>query len=113
VSVNSDDAAVIRRVISGKKNLSTHLLCIVGIHTHQSRWVEWEIRKAVELGKKIVAVKTASTNGTPAALFGNTDQWAMSFTFESIQLNKQCLMAVREAMCVSDEEFPPQDGENQ
>lgn len=65
------------------------------------------------LGKKIESFKTASTKGTQAALFGNTDQCAMSFTFEFIQRNKQCLMTVREAMCVSDEEFPPQDGENQ
>lgn len=85
VSVNSYDAAVIRRVISSKINNSTNFLCIVGTDTHKSRWVEWEIRKAIELNKKIVAVKIKSTNSTPTALFGNTDAWAMSFTFDSIK----------------------------
>ncbi len=85
VSVNSDAAAVIRRVISGKIRNANHFLCIVDTNTHQSDWVEWEIRKAIELNKKIVAVKIKSTNSTPTALFGNTRAWAMSFTFDSIQ----------------------------
>jgi len=85
VSVNSDDAAVIRRVISARINGATHFLCLIGTETHRSRWVEWEVRKAVELNKKIVAVKINSTNGTPSALFGNVDAWAMSFAFKSIK----------------------------
>ncbi len=85
VSVNSDDAAAIRRVISARINNSAIFLCLIGTYTHQSDWIDWEIRKAIELKKKIVAVKINSTNSTPSALFGNTDVWAMSFTFDSIK----------------------------
>jgi len=85
VSVNSDDAAAIRRVISARISDSTLFLCLIGTQTHQSNWIDWEIRKAIELKKKIVAVKINSTNSSPSALIGNTDAWAMSFTFDSIK----------------------------
>jgi len=85
VSVDSNDAAAIRRVISARINNATHFLCIVGERTHKSKWVAWEIDKAVELKKKIVAVKTAKDNTTPTGLYGVGATWALSFTFAAIK----------------------------
>ena len=85
VSVDSDDAAAIKRVISARINSATHFLCIVGEKTHKSKWVAWEIDKAVELKKKIVAVKTAKDNKTPTGLYGVGATWALSFNFASIK----------------------------
>ncbi len=85
VSVDSTDAAAIKRVISARINNSTYFLCIVGKHTHKSGWVAWEIKKAVELKKKIVAVKTAKDNESPSEILGVGAEWALSFTFESIK----------------------------
>jgi len=85
VSVDSTDAAAIKRVISTKINNSTYFLCIIGKHTHKSNWVAWEINKAVELKKKIVAVKTAKDNEAPSEILGVGAEWALSFTFESIK----------------------------
>jgi len=84
VSINSTDAAAIKRAISAKINNATYFLCIVGEKTHSSSWVKWEIDKAVELNRKIVAVKTNSTNTTPSELLGVGAKWAMSFTEASI-----------------------------
>ena len=58
VSVNSTDAAAIKRVISARISSATRFLCIVGEDTHKSGWVKWEIEKAVELKRKLIAVKT-------------------------------------------------------
>jgi hypothetical protein len=85
VSVDSTDPAAVKRVISARINNSTYFLCIVGKHTHKSNWIAWEIGKAVELGKKIVAVKTAKDNDTPFSLYGVGAKWALSFTFDSIK----------------------------
>lgn len=85
VGVDSTDPAAIRRVISARINSSTYFLCIVGKYTHKSDWIEWEIEKAVELKKKIVAVKTARDNDTPSGLYGVGAEWALSFTFDSIK----------------------------
>ena len=52
VSVNSTEAAVIKRVISARIKGATRFLCIVGKHTHKSAWVNWEIEKAVELKRR-------------------------------------------------------------
>jgi hypothetical protein len=84
VSVNSTNAAAIKRVISARINEATYFLCIVGSKTHKSGWVAWEIAKAVELKKKIVAVKIDSSYTSPAGLLGVGASWAMSFTYDSI-----------------------------
>lgn len=85
VPVNSSQAGPIRRVISQRISDCTRVICIVGEETHKSDWVTWELEKAKEKGKKLVAVKTAKGNTTPAALYGAGATWALSFTFESIK----------------------------
>lgn len=85
VSIRSNDVAVIKRAISAKINLANVFLCLVGPSTCKSTWVDWEIGKAIELGKRIVAVKTLSGNVTPTRLYGIGAVWAMSFSFKSIR----------------------------
>lgn len=85
IPVNSNDAGPIRRVISERIENCTRLLCIVGEETHKSGWVAWEIEKAKEKNKKLIAVKTAKGNTTPVALYNAGATWALSFTFESIK----------------------------
>ena len=85
VSIDSTNAAAIKRAISAKINNATYFLCIVGKKTHNSAWVKWEIDKAIELKKKIVAVKIDQSNTTPTGLYGVGAEWAMSFTFDSIK----------------------------
>ena len=85
VSVNSTDAAAIKRVISARINGAKRFLCIIGKHTHKSDWVKWEIEKAVELKRKLIAVKKDSGNNSPDAIRGVGASWAMSFTFDAIK----------------------------
>lgn len=85
VSIQSTNAEAIKRAISAKINSATHFLCIVGSRTSGSGWVAWEIDKAKELKKKLVAVKTASDNKTPSGLLNAGASWAMSFTFDAIK----------------------------
>lgn len=85
VSVDSTDADAITGDITARINYSTYLLCIIGKKTYKSAWVKWEISKAVELGKKIVAVKIHSSNTLPDEIVGVGASWAMDFRFESIK----------------------------
>jgi len=85
VSVDSTDAGAIKRVISSKINDSTYFLCLIGKQTSKSRWVIWEINKAIELRKRIVAVKIESANESPSVISGIGATWAMSFKFDSIK----------------------------
>jgi len=57
VSINSTNAAAIKSVLSRFINEATYFLVIVGAKTYKSAWVKWEIEKAVELNKRIIAVK--------------------------------------------------------
>lgn len=85
VSIDSQDASVIKRVISAKINGATYFLCIIGKKTYRSSWVAWEIDKAVELKKKIIAVKTENENISPSNILGVGASWARSFTFAAIK----------------------------
>ena len=85
VSIQSTDATAIERAISTKINAATYFLCLVGSKTSKSGWVAWEIEKAKELKKRLIAVKTASGNTTPGGLLNAGASWAMSFTFAAIK----------------------------
>lgn len=83
--VDSDRAAPVKRVISARIASATGLLCIVGKETATSRWVKWEINKAIELGKTLIAVKINKDCPTPAPLLNAGATWALSFNFEAIK----------------------------
>ena len=85
VPVNSQDAGPIRRVISQRIAACPRFLCIVGKKTHKSDWVAWEIDKAIELDRKLIAVKTDRLNTSPANLLNAGATWAHSFTFDAIK----------------------------
>lgn len=84
VSINSTNSTAIKSVISRYLNESTYFLVIVGAKTNKSAWVKWEIEKAVELKKRIIAVKTDRENISPDALLGIGATWAMTFTYDAI-----------------------------
>lgn len=84
VSINSTNASAIKRAISAKIKNATYFLCIVGEKTYKSAWVKWEIDKAVDLKRKMVAVKIKNSNTSPSELLGVGATWAMSFTEEAI-----------------------------
>lgn len=85
VSVDSEDAAAIRRAISAKINAATYFICLVGKSAHKSGWVAWEIGKAKELKKRLVAVKIDRDYTTPAELLNAGVSWAYAFTLDSIK----------------------------
>jgi hypothetical protein len=47
--------------------------------------VAWEIKKAKELKRKLVAVKIDRENKSPSGLIGVGVSWALSFIFGSIK----------------------------
>lgn len=85
VSINSEDAKYIKSVISDRISSSGRFLCIVGKNTYKSDWVNWEIDKAVELGKPVVAIKLNNSNTTPIPLYGINAEWAREFNYEAIK----------------------------
>lgn len=51
-------------------NQSSVLICLIGPETHDSKWVDWEIREAAKLGKQIIGVyiQGAKDSDVPPAL---------------------------------------------
>jgi Thoeris protein ThsB, TIR-like domain len=85
VEVDSEEAVAIKHDLTARIRDSSHFLCIVGKETYHSGWIAWEIRKAVELKKKLVAAKTDSTNNSPTTIQGIGASWSTMFNFDSIK----------------------------
>lgn len=57
VSINSENEKYIKRRIADNIKQSDALVVLVGKESHQRPWIAWEINKAKEHKKKIVAIK--------------------------------------------------------
>jgi ribonuclease BN (tRNA processing enzyme) len=64
----SDNA--IKRLLRMKMNWASTVVVLIGKQTHARPWVDWEIKKAHQLGKRIVGVyeRGGTENDVPAAL---------------------------------------------
>ena len=92
--INSNNYSRVKAVITQKIDSATYLLVLVGKHandTHPRKseigcknWLNWEIKKAKELNKKIIGVKLDRSYTAPDELYGSGVSWALSFSQESI-----------------------------
>jgi hypothetical protein len=85
VAVDSPGAAAIKQDLAARIGDASYFLYIVGKESYRSGWAAWEVRKAVELKKKLVAVKTDSINNSPTSLQGVGASWTTMFDFDSIK----------------------------
>lgn len=92
--INSSDISKIKGVLTTKISDADYMLVIVGEKTNsphpdrakigEKNWQIWEIEKAKELEKKIIAIKIDATNDSPDALYGYGVKWAYSFSKDAI-----------------------------
>ena len=70
---NSSNANYIARSITSQLRLASLTVCLYGPTTYTSKWVDWELRKSMELGKPIMGVNLYGDGKVayyPAALEG-------------------------------------------
>jgi hypothetical protein len=62
--------AVLKRLLRMKMSWASTVVVLVGKETHQRPWVDWEIKQANQLGKRIVGVyvRGGTEVDVPAAL---------------------------------------------
>ena len=53
---NSSNADYIARGITNQLRLASLTVCLYGPTTYTSKWVDWELRKSIDLGKPIMGV---------------------------------------------------------
>jgi hypothetical protein len=85
VPVDSEAAEPIKQALARRIGAAGGLLCVVGQNSSTSDWMEWEIRKADELGKRLIAVRVNRDCAFPELLSDVGATCAMSFTFEGIR----------------------------
>lgn len=92
--INSENIDRIKAGLTSKIKESTHLLVIIGEEANTKHpdsdligdinWINWEINKAKELGKKLIAVKINKNYESPDAILNSGASWAMCFKPEHI-----------------------------
>jgi hypothetical protein len=92
--IKSENYTAVKGVLTKKISSATRLLVIVGEHAKQRHpryqeigdhnWMYWEINKAKELSKKLVAVKIDKSFESPDPLLNSGAYWANSFTLKAI-----------------------------
>lgn len=92
--INSENIGRVKAALTNKISDATYTLVLIGEYANEKHhdadliddinWINWEINKSIELGKKLVAVKLDSSNESPTAIMGVGAKWAMSYTQESI-----------------------------
>ena len=67
---DSKDAEYIKRGIRERIRQSSVTICYVTKNTAQSKWVDWEIRESIKLGKEVIAMYKgdASPRSLPTAI---------------------------------------------
>ncbi len=83
--VDSPGAELVKQALAKKIGAASGLLCVIGATSSTDGWMEWEIRKADELGKRIIAVRINRDCAVPEMLSDMGATCAMSFTFEGIR----------------------------
>lgn len=91
--INSENIGRVKAALTNKINDATYTLILIGkfankVHQDSGliddiNWINWEINKSTQLGKKLVAVKLDKSNESPTAIMGSGAKWA-SYTQTSI-----------------------------
>lgn len=58
---DSERADYIRQRLRDRINQSSTTIVYLSEHTPTSKWVDWEVRKSIELGKRVIAVHAGKT----------------------------------------------------
>ena len=92
--VNSNDIGRIKAALSRKIGESTHTLVLIGQYANSlhkdhkligyRNWINYEVAKSKEFGKKIVAVKLNPNFASPEELLRSGVTWVKSFNIDNI-----------------------------
>lgn len=92
--IQSESVSRIKAVLTQKIDSASYLLVIVGEEANKTHpdsreigytnWQNYEIAKAKELGKRLVAVKISRDYDSPSELLNANASWAISFTEDAI-----------------------------
>jgi hypothetical protein len=70
ISIKSENEGVIKRAISAKINKSDYFIALIDSKIRDRKMVLWEIKKAIELNKPIIAIKVEKGAKLPRLLHG-------------------------------------------
>lgn len=85
ISINSEERNYIRRKIAEQIKQCDVFIVFVGKKSHEREWITWEIVKAKEYEKKIVAIKEKRTHASPKELLSAGVKWVYGFNEKDIR----------------------------
>jgi hypothetical protein len=88
IDIESQEGRQIKARITRKMRQAEYFLALVGEHTHEDKWVSWEVTRAQHscINLKIAAVKTNHINSPLLELPVDATSWSTAFT-------KHCILS--------------------
>ena len=83
--VDSPSAEPYKEELARRIGAASGLLCVFGEQSSTNGWMDWEIKRADQLGKRIIVVRINRDVAVPESLSDMGATCAMSFTFEGIR----------------------------
>lgn len=85
VSIDSASREYLRRKIAEHIRQCDVFVVLVGQRTHRQEWISWEIEKAIEYKKRIVAIKEKRNHPSPKELLSAGVVWVYGFNEKKIR----------------------------
>jgi hypothetical protein len=85
VSIQSENKEYIKRKIAERIKLCDVFVVFVGEESHKREWISWEIDKAKEYKKIIVAIKGKQVYESPKELLSAGALWVYGFNEQKIR----------------------------
>jgi len=84
--IDSKDADVVKAQLTRLMKDADYMLVIVGEKTHGSKWVNWEVQRALQpdVHLKLAVVKIDRDYDSPQALLRSGAAWAYRFTEQNV-----------------------------
>lgn len=88
--INSENRAYLKRRMKEQIEKADYLIVFIGKDTHLREWVSWEIEQAIQLERKIIAVKEKRSYKSPKPLLGCDATWVYGFSEKKISEALKC-----------------------
>ena len=95
VAIDSENSSYIKQVLRDKIRRASILVCLIGNGTAWRDWVDWEIRKAYEMGKGVCGVRLKGSYGRRPPELVERNAPVASWDMEQIITVIECAAARR------------------
>jgi hypothetical protein len=95
VPINSENGSYIKQQIAEKIRQVSVVVCLIGSGTAWREWVDWELRKGIDLGKGICGIRLKGSRGRTPPLLDELNAPVAKWKMDDLIPTIECAAARR------------------